>query len=176
MKCKTVKERFLECNMDEFMKEFFLFFNREDRLVPTEEHYKRFRELIDGIRKITPLKSDEVINAEIYNISSDIKGDNEEVSLAINDKGIDLKEIDVYVTEPDSDEKYSFMLTEWERSLGYLVPDFLVQKFGLETLMAAVLYEMTWFGTSAEEVHEQIKVTADALEEVQEGGNEKIGT
>ena len=163
MKCKTVKERILECDMRKFNNEFFLFFKREDRLVPTEEHYKIFMELIDGIRKVTPLKSDEVINAEINHISHEIKGDNDEVSLAINDKGIDLKEIDVYVTEPDSGEKYSFMLNEWERSLGYLVPDFLVRKFGLETIMAAVLYEMTWFGTTNEEVHEYIVDTFEAL-------------
>ena len=163
MKCKTIKERILECDMRKFNNEFFLFFKREDRLIPTEEHYKIFRDLIDGISKITPLKSNEVINAEINHISYEIKRGNEEASLAINDKGIDLKEVDVYVTEPDKDEKYSFMLNEWERSLGYLVPDFLVQKFGLETIMAAVLYEMTWFGTTAEEVHEYIVDTFEAL-------------
>ena len=167
MKFKTVKERFLECNMDEFMNEFFLFFKREDRLVPTEEHYKIFRDLIDGIRKITPLKSNEVINAESDYFSSKSKScydDNTELSLAINDKGIDLREIDVFLTKPDSEDKYSFKLTEWEKSLGYLVPDFLVEKFGLETLMAAVLYEMTWFGTNAQEVHEYIVDTFEASE------------
>lgn len=167
MKCKTVKERFLECNMRKFNNEFFLFFKREDRLVPTEEHYKIFKDLIDRISKITPLKSNEVINAESDYFSSKSKSyydDNYEMSLAINDKGIDLREIDVYVTVPDDEKKYSFKLTEWEESLGYLVPNFLVEKFGLETLMAAVLYEMTWFGATAEEVHEYIIDTFEASE------------
>lgn len=154
--CKTVKERIFECNLDELNNEFFLFFKNEDRLELTGEHKKKFRKLIGGIRTITPLKSNEVINAEIYQVSSEIRNNQDKEYLSVNEKGIDLREIDIYVTKPDDEEKYSFMLTEWEESLGYLVPEYLVQKFGLETITAVILYEMTWWGCSAEEVHEAI--------------------
>ena len=141
-----------------------------------EEHKHSFRKMIDGIKEVLPLKSDNFINAEYLDCIPGVKldeNDFDEVSFSVNTKGIDLRKIDVFLKEADSAEKYSFKLTEWEESLGYLVPEYLVQEFGLETLMAAILYEMTWFGTSAEEIHEQICKT---FEEYEGENNENINT
>ena len=78
--------------------------------------------------------------------------------------------------QSECDAKYSFKLSEWEEILGFLVPEYLVQKFGLETLMAAILYEMTWFGFSAEDIHKYRGDTAKALDSIKEEKNENINT
>ena len=63
----------------------------------------------------------------------------------------------MFVTESGQEKDILFMLTEWEESLGYNVPAELITEFGLIPLAAAVLYEMTWLVSSAEEMHRRIE-------------------
>lgn len=61
------------------------------------------------------------------------------------------------MTESGQEKDISFMLIEWEKSLGNDVPAELITEFGLIPLAADVLYEMTWLVSSAEEMHRRIE-------------------
>lgn len=167
MECRTVKERFSECDFDAFFEEFFCYFRTGWDHKPTEIGRNSFRTILEGIEKVQPVKSDAVIEAEIMDELPGINYPDEE-SFSVNSKGLDLRMIDVFLKIPGHEEKFSFKLTEWENVLGYSVSEHLIQKVGLETLMAAILYEMTWFGGSAEEVHKYIEETEEVLEKLSE--------
>ena len=167
MAYKTVKERILDCDFEKLLNEFFCYFRDSKEKQPTERNREQLQALINDIKKITPLNKTEVIHAQIWKPYGDEQDDGSRPS--INENGFDLRTLDVYINVPESPFPNSFKCCEWEESLGYKVGDDLVMEYGLETIMAAILYEMTWFGATAEEVHNYIAETADALDEVMEG-------
>ena len=152
MKYRTVKECFIECEFDKLLTEFFYYWRTEEELTFNGKYKEAFRNIIDGIEKLSSKIGENMIGIDYwYPYPDDVP--EEWVPLSINSNGIDLKTLNVFVTEPGDETKYHFKCSEWEIILGYRVPDSLIYEYGLETLMAAVLYEMTWFGSSAEEIH-----------------------
>lgn len=148
---KTVKERILDCDLEKLLNEFYCYFRNSKDKQPSENDRKQFHAIIDDIKSITPLKKAEFIHAQIWEPYGDEVDDRSRPS--INDNGFDLRTLDVYVSVVDDPFPNSFKCCEWEESLGYKVGDDLVLEYGLETIMSAILYEMTWFGASAEEIH-----------------------
>lgn len=70
---------------------------------------------------------------------------------------------------------YAFELSDWEEILGYSVPQCMINIYGLETTMACVIYEMTFFGyeredmeEKREEVHQRVDEIIEVLKKPQE--------
>ena len=140
MAYKTVIERILDCDFDKLMNEFFILNRNEELTEPNEKYCEVFRRMIDNIRELTPTKQEYYINADYDNdVVNDISEWN---GFSINPNSICLKMIDVYAEKVGDFSKYSFKWNEWEECLGYKVTDELVSEFGLETLVAVILWEM----------------------------------
>lgn len=163
MEYRTVKECFIECDVETLLNEFWCFWRTLEEPVPSRKYRADFMKVIKGIKDIIPNIGEKVIGVVLF----DPYGDDSEytVPLSVNENGIDLRALDVTMTSPGDEEKYSFKCDVWEDVLGYRMPDIILYEYGLETVMAAVLYEMTWFGYSAEEIHEYRGDIADALNE-----------
>lgn len=130
----TVKELFLTSYSKEIMNEYWEYFRTDNISCPPEWFERSFNRTFNEICSIEPLKSDAMIGGrwECENM------------------------IDVFVLMPGDETEYGLELNEWEEVLGYNVTVETAIKFSIERLLAAILHSMTFFGSTASEVHEKI--------------------
>lgn len=173
MDCKNVKELFFECDLDKLNDMMILYFVGEKDIFEERrlEYRDKLCEIMANIKEIEPVKSDNILLAGDGYISSKSYFFSDEYLKESSREDYDdedecegrLHHLDVVMAEPDNDEVYSIMGCEWKDILGYQVPEFLIERIGLEYLMISILWEMTWFGLTAEEVHESISETIESI-------------
>ena len=117
-----------QCDPERLLRLYLQCFGSESALVPTPAEKAAFRMLLDSISTVIP----------------------EETDCCLGAKPISGQIPDIYMTDSQNQE-YGLLLTDWGKILGLHVNDQIMTSFLMEYLMAAVLYEMTWFGMTADE-------------------------
>ncbi len=107
----------------------------------TPDFYNAIENLIHNIGEIEPQETGNTIAAKYY-----------------DENGLDVFAVD------ESGQDFSLMFLHWKEVLGYIVPDELAEKIGKSRLAAAILYEMTWLGSSNEENEDAIEKGIDEFE------------
>ena len=132
----NVKECILKCDLEKMLTDYLRCYGKSSNPQPTDMERKAFRKLLEEVSGIPPVD----INA----------------ALAAAEKENSLLD----VTMIDSQQKeYGLLFMDWCEVLGLHIPQELTERFDNNRLMAAVLYEMTWFGMTKEEVDKERKAT-----------------
>lgn len=63
----------------------------------------------------------------------------------------------VYISDKDKSQKYGMVITPWADTIGYIVDDCSLKKYGVEKFSALVLWEMTWFGYDEKTIQAKVK-------------------
>ena len=71
----------------------------------------------------------------------------------------------MYDTKEQSE--YSLMLVPWEEVLGYIVAPFSIEHFDINIIAAHIMYELSWFGFTKNEVEEGMKEMKNSLIQAQ---------
>lgn len=135
----TVKEYILKCPETELADELFKMLELKNR----KAFDAAFEKLLAEIATITPIITNDIIKGEI----------------------IDDGEIDVTLHVVGDSEVYGLLLVDWERILGCSIDEESVEKCGRAELAAAVLYEMTFFGSTAEKNRKYAEEIQESFEE-----------
>ena len=129
----NVKECILKCDLEKMLTDYLRCYGKSSNPQPTDMERKAFRKLLEEVRGIPPVD----INA----------------ALAAAEKENSL--LDVTMIDSQQEE-YGLPFMDWCEVLGLHIPQTLAERFDLNRLMAAVLYEMTWFGMTEEEVDPRV--------------------
>lgn len=135
----TVKEYILKCPETELADELFKMLELKNR----KAFDAVFVKLLAEIAAITPIVNNDIIKGELI------------------DDGI----IDITLHAVGDGEVYSLLLVDWERLLGCSIDEKSIEKCGRAELAAAVLCEMTFFGSTADENRKYVEETQEAFEE-----------
>lgn len=135
----TVKEYILKCPETELADELFKMLELKNR----KAFDSAFEKLLAEIATIIPIVTNDIIKGEL----------------------IDNGEIDATLHVVGDSEAYSLLLVEWEKILGYSIDEESIEKCGRAELAAAVLCEMTFFSSTAEENRKYVEETQEAIEE-----------
>lgn len=63
----------------------------------------------------------------------------------------------VYISDKDKSQKYGMVIKPWADTIGYIVDDCSLKKYGVEKFAALVLWEMTWFGYDEKTIQAKVK-------------------
>lgn len=178
----TVKDAFKLCNVKKLALEY-------EKTLPSDFDMENEKAAMilwyDEILKIEPLHTDDNFVIMAY-MSKDTFDDEVEsyldVSVVKQDEITDfvsIEEINVETKTNDelyaisrklrNVESYAFEFSPWNEILAYFVPNALIEQYGLETLMASIVHEMTFFGyeeNTKEEEKEELIRRADECEEM----------
>ena len=92
-------------------------------------------------------------------------------------KKINQKEAEQILGSLSFPDTYSFLFTPWSEIVGYEVNEENIQEFGAENFLACLLFEITFFGFSEEDIQaEKIKVDkllSEAMEQLKDAENEE---
>lgn len=61
----------------------------------------------------------------------------------------------------------SYLFVEWKEILSYLLSDYLIDLYGLETCLAVALHEMCFFGVEPQRMRKEHEIIEERLEEVE---------
>ncbi len=135
----TVKEYILKCPETKLADELFKMLELKNR----KAFDSAFEKLLAEIAAITPIVNNDIIKGEL----------------------IDNGEIDATLHVVGDSEAYSLLLVDWEKILGCSIDEESIEKCGRAELAAAVLCEMTFFSSTAEENRKYVEETREAIEE-----------
>lgn len=134
-----VKEYILKCSETELADELFKMLELKNR----KAFDAAFVKLLAEIAAITPIVNNDIIKGEL----------------------IDNDEIDATLHVVGDSEAYSLLLVEWEKILGCSIDEESIEKCGRAELAAAVLCEMTFFGSTADKNRKYAEEIQDSFEE-----------
>lgn len=118
----NVKEYILRCDLEMMLTDYLRCYENTHNPQPTDIERKAFRKLLDEISSTTPIDTN--------------------ASLAATE----TKKCLLNVTMIDSQQKEYGLLMNWCEVLNLHISQELTDRFGINCLMAAVLYEMICFG------------------------------
>ena len=132
----NVKECILRCDPEMMLTDYLRCYGKSSDPQPTDMERKAFRKLLDEVSSITPVDTNATLAAT-------------ETETGL----LDVAMID------SKQKEYGLLLMDLCKVLGLHIPQELTERFDNNRLMAAVLYEMTWFGMTKEEVDKERKAT-----------------
>jgi len=108
------------------------------------------------IRQKRKRKLKKTINSIVYDMQPVYCDDFKLCIEYVSDEEEDLHYEDVYGLDLNSNTKYGLEINPWNKTVGYLIDDCSVAKYGKERFAALVLWEMTWFGYSNEVIQNEV--------------------
>lgn len=134
----NVKDLIKSISLGKLATESWKYYRTAENAEITPDFHNAIENLIHNIGEIEPQKTGNTIAAKYY----------------------DENGLDVFVVD-ETGQDFSLMFLHWNEVLGYIVPDELAEKIGKSRLAAAILYEMTWLGSSNEENEDAIEKVID---------------
>ena len=137
----TVKECMMQCDPNKMLVAYLCCFGKDVHPIPTKNEIKGFQNLLNAVNRVEPIQTGSTLCVKTVADSLDI-------------------------TMVDSQQQESsLLLMEWAEVLGLTIHIADTDQFEEERVMAAVLYEMTWFGLTAETVRREREMTLSCIEE-----------
>lgn len=172
---KTVQEWLKEVDIEQLINEYFYTYPVKVNDIREEDSGLTIKEVKERRRKMMEKYINRLINLKVK--SSD-DGD-DYILFAYNVFMEDFENIDYALVskkellESDFNERvcdnYSFMLSNQEEIMGYLVADTNLTKINICGLLVYVLYEASWFGYENEGLEEEKQKLEEATKEIEEG-------
>ena len=78
------------------------------------------------------------------------------------------EEVDFLLPLPSLPQTYAFEFCDWEEILGYSISQSNIDEYGLEAILAGVIYEMTFFGYERTDMEEEREELHNRIQEVNE--------
>lgn len=163
---KTVQEWLLAQDEDALIGCYFAkypidFYMLENKDVKVNEvltvSKERLREFIRRLKAMETAKSDRDIFYAVKAL------DGGHVGIAVE---LSYRED---ILENDLPEHYSWMLTDHNKVMGYLIADTSLTLANIDSVLAEILYEMSFFGYTQEALEEERKKLDESLKDIEEG-------
>lgn len=184
----NVKQALKQCNRDRLIETYLKYFCED--CYTAEQRERLGQRLSSYVDKVTTLRIVYnrqkwlVINTPTYWDEDDkiVEGIDSSLIKTSELTKLDVKTFDININLDDFNVKtkegwdkflevcnhsqpvtYAYELDDANKILGFLIPDCLIEKYGLEWNCAAILQEMTWFGFDVEDAKKERDDFRDGL-------------
>lgn len=174
-----VKDLLFQCTTDEIVAEIMHISGTDEK---REKIYSVHEKFITQLKRMEPVIKDLIIigvshmedekrNLDIcLYLKSELKAEFSRYSAWDNIKNMEVltdEEIEIFLQEHFFPSGFAFELSPWEEVLGYEVDEYSISEFGAACILANVIYEMTFFGFTKDQVDRKRKKLEETLAEAE---------